>query len=387
MTATFSDIAAAIARACDIVIATHIRPDGDCLGSALALARHIERLGGKRVRIWNAEADTAKFHYLPGWEKIETPLDAGGDGRLRDYATTPTTADGADKRDIVASGVAASSESKESVPSRSRVVGGSRVVVFPDAPSGAESCDLAIALDTSTRKRLGKTWECIADVPTILNIDHHGDNSVDGTLNYIDPTAPATGQIIYEFFQETGVSIDPEMATCLFAAISTDTGSFQYRGTDKRTFLAAAALVEAGVDVAALSIAMYDSQSKRQFDLLRFALNETRFLCDDRFAYFALSLADATALGIQHDDTEGIVDRLRAVDSVVCAAFFEEQPDGCVRVSMRSKDLAVNVSQICHAFGGGGHPLAAGARARGPLAEIVEQFSQAICHAISQRNH
>jgi len=252
---------------------------------------------------------------------------------------------------------------------------------------GAEPFDLAITLDTSTRKRLGRTWECIANAPTILNIDHHGDNSVDGTLNYIDPTAPATGQIIYEFFQETGVSIDTEMATCLFAAISTDTGSFQYRGTDKRTFLAAAALVEAGVDVAALSIAMYDSQPRRQFELLRHALGETRFLCGDRFASFALTLADTAALGIQSEDTEGIIDRLRAVDTVVCAAFFEELPDRRVRVSTRSKDLAVNVGEICALFGGGGHPLAAGAQVRGTLAETVQQFTQAISHAILQRTN
>jgi len=327
MTVTFDNIAAVIENARNIVIATHIRPDGDCLGSTLALARYIERFGGKQVHIWNADADTVvqKFRYLPGLDKVVSPS------------------------------------------------------------NGKWNCDLAITLDTSTRKRLGRTWECIADIPTILNIDHHGDNSVEATLNYIDPTAPATGQIIYEFFHETGVSIDSEMATCLFAAISTDTGSFQYRGTDKRTFLAAAALVEAGVDVAALSIAMYDSQPKRQFDLLCHALNETHFLCDDRFAYFALRLADT--MGLQPEDTEGIVDRLRAVESVVCAAFFEEQSDGCVRVSTRSKDLSVNVSEICRAFGGGGHPLAAGARVRGSLDKVVEQFSQAICHAISQRNH
>ena len=171
-----------------------------------------------------------------------------------------------------------------------------------------------------------------------------------------------------------GGKITPEIAANLYAAISTDTGSFQYPNTTARTFRVAAELIEAGVNVGALSQAMYDSQPRRRLELLRHALNEAKFECDDKVASFALTQADVARLGVMPEDNEGIIDHLRSVDTVIAAAFFEELGDHKVRVSSRSKDTRVDVCKVCGVFGGGGHALAAGARIAGSIEEVRERF-------------
>ena len=325
MNASFSEIAACIESAESILVASHVRPDGDALGSTIAFALWLRSLR-KTVVAWNEHGVTEKYRYLPCHELIGAP---------------------------------------DSVP---------------------RAFDVIVALDNSVKSRLGTVLDGVASVRTIVNIDHHVSNEWYGDLNYVDPSAPATGQIIYEFFKERNVAISLEMATNLFAAISTDTGSFQYAGTDSRTFEAASALVSAGVDVATLSRKMYDSQPRRRLDLLRHALNEARFSCDGHLASFSLSLAAVDQLGVLPEDNEGVIDHLRSVEGVVAAVFFEELPDGRVRVSARSKDLRVDVCEICKLFGGGGHPLAAGARVRGALAEVESKFLEAVCHEIRNRN-
>lgn len=324
MTASFSDIADALAGAQNILVASHIRPDGDALGSTIAFALWLRGFG-KSVTAWNQDGVTQKFRYLPAHELVATPDEP------RDF-------------------------------------------------------DAVVALDNSVKDRLGSVLEKIASAKVFINIDHHVSNEGYGDLNYVDPSAPATGQILCEFFRDRGVALTPAMATNLFAAISTDTGSFQYAGTDARTFDAASALVAAGVDVADLSRSMYESQPRRRLDLLRHALNEARFSCDGTLASFSLSLRAVDELGVLPEDNEGIIDHLRSVEGVVAAVFFEELPEGKVRVSARSKDARVDVCQICRQFGGGGHPMAAGARMRGSLADVEEKFLEAVCHEIRNRN-
>ena len=325
MNARFSQIAESIEKGDRILVASHIRPDGDALGSTIAVALWIQELG-KTVTAWNEHGVTQRYNYLPRHELISAP---------------------------------------DAVP---------------------QPFDVVVALDNSVKSRLGSVLDGVAAVGTLINIDHHISNEGYGDLNYVDPTAPATGQIIYEFFREIGAPLTSDMAVNLFAAISTDTGSFQYPGTDTRTFQAAAALVEVGVDVGTLSRKMYDNQPRRRLDLLRHALNEARFSCDGHLASYSLSLAAVDQLGVLPEDNEGVIDHLRSVEGVVAAVFFEELPEGRVRVSARSKDPRVDVCEICKTFGGGGHPLAAGARMRGSIAEVEEKFLEAVCHEIRNRN-
>lgn len=325
MNASFSDIAEALASAEKILVAAHLRPDGDALGSVIAFALWLQSTG-KSVTAWNEGGVTEKYRYLPKHELISEP---------------------------------------DTIP---------------------RAFDVVVALDNSTKRRLGTVLAGVSSVGALINIDHHVSNERYGDLNYVDPTSPATGQIIYEFFAARKMQLSADIAANLFAAISTDTGSFQYPGTDSRTFEAAAALVQAGVDVGALSRKMYDNQPRRRLDLLRHALNEARFCCDGHLASFSLSLAAVDKLGVLPEDNEGIIDHLRSVEGVVAAVFFEELPESLVRVSARSKDPRVDVCEICKAFGGGGHPLAAGARVRGTIAEVEEKFLEAVCHEIRNRN-
>ena len=257
----------------------------------------------------------------------------------------------------------------------------SNLVGFPLEHS-KQDFDVFLALDTSTKERLGRVLKATGKVTTWINVDHHVSNHRYGDLNCIDDSAPATGQIVYDYLIETGATITPAIAGNLYAAISTDTGSFQYDKTSPHTFRLIADLVEKGVNVPDISRKMYDSYPRRRLELLKALLNSARFDCNDCVASFSLSLETAGKLAVLPEDNEGLIDHLRAVEGVQVAAFFEELPENKVRVSMRSKEPRFDVCKICGLFGGGGHPQAAGARLAGPLEQAEEKVLQAICHEV-----
>ena len=298
------------------VVMSHVRPDGDALGCTLAMALCLRQLG-KQVTAWNEDGVLDKFSYLPGASLIQTPT------------------------------------------------------------TEAQEFDVAIALDTAVWSRVGT---CLPSVKAKLwiNIDHHVTNDHFGDLAYIDSTAPATGQILYELFRGSELPFTYEMAENLFVAISTDTGSFQYPSTTARTYEIGAELIRAGVNVGALSQKMYESYPRRRIELLRALLNVLKLTSGDRVASFTLTQAVSESLGAKPEDNEGLIDTIRAIEGVVVAAFIEELPEGRVRISLRSKDPKIDVSKICGFFGGGGHKLAAGARIQGPLAEVEERVLAAI---------
>lgn len=319
--ATFGQIRHTLDAATRICVASHVRPDGDAYGCTIAMALHLRSLG-KEVVAWNEEGMTDKFRYLP-----ENGL-----------------------------------------------------VVAP--PDERHEFDVFLALDTSTKERLGRVLKATGSVGTWINIDHHVSNHRYADLNYVDDAAPATAQILCDYFRDIGAEITPAMAGNLYAAISTDTGSFQYEKTSPHTFRLAADLVEAGVDVPGISRAIYDSYPRRRLELLKALLNSARFDCDDRVASFSLTMETARNLGVLPEDNEGLIDHLRAVEGVQVAVFFEELPENKVRVSMRSKEPKYDVCKICAMFGGGGHPQAAGARLAGGLEAAEEKVLEAICHEI-----
>ncbi len=317
----FDIISNALRDARTVGVASHIRPDADALGSTIAFALWL-RDCGKEVTAYNEEGATSKFNYLPCHEIVSQP------------------------------------------------------------PATPQKFDVFVALDTSVKNRLGTVNKAIAPGTPVINIDHHISNENYGDVNFIDASAPATGQILLEFFQHVGARITPEMATNLFAAISTDTGSFQYAGTNERTFAAASHLISCGVDVPGLSRAMYDSQPRRRFELLRHALNSAEFHSDDRIATFSLPLDLVEKLKVLPEDNEGIIDHLRSVEGVEAAVFFEELPEGKVRVSARSKFPRIDVCKVCKQFDGGGHAMAAGARVDGTLTQVKNDFLKALSDEI-----
>ena len=320
---TLAEIAAVFRSRNRFVVMSHARPDGDALGCTIATALCLRQLG-KEATAWNEDGVPEKFRYLPGAEIVTRP------------------------------------------------------------PAEAQRFEVAIVLDNAVKTRAGKAVEAVAHADLWINIDHHITNEGYGDLQYIDATSPATGQILFELFRGQELPLTEAMADNLFVAISTDTGSFQYPNTTARTYEIGAELIRAGVNVGALSQKMYESYPRRRLELLCALLNVLRFTSKDRVASFALSVETAKKLGIQPDDTEGLIDYIRAIEGVVAAAFFEEIGDGRVRVSLRSKSPKISVSKVCGLFGGGGHTLAAGARVRGSLAEVQEKVLQAIDHEFDQ---
>jgi phosphoesterase RecJ-like protein len=321
--AKFAEIARALREHKKFAVLSHVRPDGDALGSTIALALSLKELG-KEVKAWNEDGMLEKYNFLAEAELLTTP------------------------------------------------------------PSSAEDFDVGIALDTAVQNRLGTALPAVRNAKLWINIDHHPSNPRYGDLVYIDPSAPATGQILYEFLKNQKFPITPAIAENLYAAISTDTGSFQYPNTTARTFQIAAELVECGVDVGRVSQLLYENFPRRRIELLRDLLGTMRFGCDGKLAWFSLSQRAAVALAVLPEDNEGLIDHLRAIHGVVVAIFFEELTDGKVRVSMRSKDEAVDVCAICKEFGGGGHVLAAGARVPGALSEVEKKIVEKACAAIER---
>jgi phosphoesterase RecJ-like protein len=257
-----------------------------------------------------------------------------------------------------------------------------RAELLTKPPEAAEDVDVAIALDTAIQNRLGTALAAVRSAKTWINIDHHLSNPGYGDLVYVDSTAPATGEIIFELMKNQGFPFNRDIAENLYAAISTDTGSFQYPKTSARTFEIAAELVRAGLDVGRLNQQLYENYPRRRVELLRELLRTMRFEHGGRVASFSLSLKTAAKLGVLPEDNEGLIDHLRAIRGVIVAAFFEELSDGKVRVSMRSKSDTVDVCAICQKFGGGGHTLAAGARVRGTLPEVENKVLEATCDVV-----
>jgi phosphoesterase RecJ-like protein len=200
----------------------------------------------------------------------------------------------------------------------------------------------------------------------------------------LDLSSPATGQIVFELIQAQRYPLSLEIAEALFVAISTDTGSFRYRNTSAHTFEVVAELVRQGVDVARISHLLYESQPKRRVLLLHELLQNAHFYAHDRIGTMALTLEKKKQLGIQPADTDGLIDVVRSIETIVVAILFEELENGRVRVSMRSKSVAIDVNKVCGEFGGGGHPLAAGARIRGSLEEVEKLVANRVSDEIAR---
>lgn len=315
-TAKFSEIGRILREHQRFAVMSHVRPDGDALGSQLALALSLQQLG-KEVRVWNEDGMLEKYSFLPRAELVTKP------------------------------------------------------------PSAPEDFDCAIALDTAIQNRLGTALAAVHS-KLWINIDHHLSNPGYGDVVYVDPDAPATAEIIFRLIKSQNLPFNRDIAENLYAAISTDTGSFQYPKTSARTFEIAAELIRAGLDVGRLNQQLYENYPRRRLELLRELLRTMRFEHGGRVASVSLSLKTAAELGVLPEDNEGLIDHLRAIHGVIVAVFFEELDDGKVRVSMRSKNEAVDVCAICQKFGGGGHALAAGARVRGTLAEVEEKVLEEI---------
>ena len=321
---TFAAIGAAVKGHTRFAVLSHVRPDGDAIGSQLGLAHTLQEMG-KEVWVMNEDGVPESLRFLPGAEWVRRP-----DG-------------------------------------------------------SAIHAEVIFALDTATKARLGEqSLESVSGASLWINVDHHITNPRYGDLNHIDSSASATAQILFELIDSQKWPLPVESAVNLYAGISTDTGSFQYPATTARTYEIGAALLRCGVQVGKVSQQLYESYPYRRIELIRELLNALRLTGDNRVASWRLTQEQVKRLELQPDDSEGLIDLIRAIDSVVAAVFFEELPNGKIRVSARSKSSQVDMGTICSHFGGGGHTLAAGARMRGPIEEAEAKFLDQVYEALSR---
>lgn len=308
-------------RPCQTVcVVGHIRPDGDCIGSQLGLTLAL-RNEGKRVACWNEDVVPQKLAFL----------DPDG--------------------------------------------------VIQKAKAGM-SFDCVIATDCACYERLGKVGDFIKNRKLLINIDHHASNSRYGDLNWVAAHAPSTGELIYLLLRQARWPISAQMADCLFTAVSTDTGSFQYPTTRPTSYHVAGELVKRGANLEKICHEVYQSYPLPRVRLLQRVYNHFRLTHDNQIAYFWLKKADFASTGANKEDSEGLIDHIRAIEPVVVACVFEEVEPDLTRLSLRSKTTRVDVNRIAAQFGGGGHPAAAGARVPGRPPSVQRRVIAAIKKAL-----
>jgi phosphoesterase RecJ-like protein len=304
-----------------VCVVGHVRPDGDCIGSQLGLAFALQDQG-KTVWCWNEDPLPRKLAFLDP-----------------------------------------------------------RKVLQPPQPGRAFDC--VIATDSASVERLGKVGPCVAARKIFINIDHHESNTRYADINWVAAKEPSTGELIFQLLKTAGWPITAPIADCLFTAISTDTGSFQYPNTTPASLAAAGELIKRGANLARICDEVYQSYPLSRVRLLRHVYNHFHLAHGDRIAYCWLKPADYTRTGAGPDDAEGLIDHLRAIEPVVVACVFEAMEPGLTRLSLRSKSDRVNVSDIAAQFGGGGHPAAAGARVRGQPLAVQRRVLNAIKKALN----
>jgi phosphoesterase RecJ-like protein len=301
------EVLSAITHAERILVSSHARPDGDAIGSILACGMIFDQMG-KQVRMVSSDRVPLLYRWLPCAAQIDHVQQVSGD------------------------------------------------------------FDLVILLecDGIERSRLGGL-----ESRRIVNIDHHASGKAFASVNWIEPEASAVAEMVFDLAVASGVKITADMATCLYTAVLTDTGSFCYEGTDAHTLRLAAELVRLGACPAPIAQHVYFSNPLSKIQLLGVALSTLHR--EGRLAWLWVTQADMQRTSAAEEDCEGIVNYAIAIEGVDVAVFLRELPDGRIRLSLRSKGT-VDVAVVAEAFGGGGHANASGCTVPGPLKSATQQI-------------
>ncbi len=314
-TRTADAAVALLRRAEGVLVTSHAGPDGDAIGSELAVAELVEALGRKAVVV-NRDPHPAPLEFLPGIERILV---------------------------------------QETIPTN-------------------DAFDLAVVLECPGLDRPGLAG--LEGLP-ILNIDHHLGNARYGTVNYVDEDAPAVGEMVLHLLDAAALPLTPTMATNLYVALVTDTGDFRYANATPRAFRAAARLVEAGARPEAIAEALWEQVPARIVRLQTEVLATLTFHANGRLAVVWCDGAMLERAGAYPQDTENLINIPRAIAGVRVAAFFKAFAPGTVKVSLRSRG-SVDVQGVARAFGGGGHTNAAGCTVAGELAQVQARVLAAL---------
>jgi phosphoesterase RecJ-like protein len=304
------------------LLTSHVNPDGDAIGSELGLARLLRGLG-KGAVVWNRDATPSLYRPLPGSDRIH--------------------------------------------------VGEEPPAGFPDR------FDAIVVLECPSLDRTG-VEKHLSELP-VINIDHHLGNQCYGAVNWVDSAAPAVGEMVYRLAQGLKLSLEPDVASCLYLTLVTDTGGFRFSNATPAAFEAAASLVREGAQPEQVSQWLYESQPLGVVRLLGELLRTLEIHQGGRVATGRLTLEMFTRAEALAGDSEGLIDHLRSIAGVEAVALIREREDGSHKVSLRSRG-EVDVEKIARRHGGGGHRNAAGFTLPGSGEEILRQVVAALAEAL-----
>ena len=310
------EVLSAVLWADSVLLFCHVSPDGDTLGSALALQIRLTRMGKSAWVMMDGDVPS-NLSFLPGADAILKPGDP--------------------------------------VP----------------------ACALALSVDVSSRDRLGGCEPVFASFAHTALVDHHGTNEGFAALNCIDENAPATALVVYRLFQRMNLPVSRKEAVCLYTALATDTGNFIYESTDAECFAMMSTLMEAGLPLAQYSRLLFRQKEEPFVRLLAEALPTLRVTHGGKIAGLCVSQEQMKRAGAGSGHTDGVVDYAIDLKGVRMAYFARELEDGRVKVSLRALEPYA-VDGIAARFGGGGHRLAAGLTLEGPLERAPEVIEAAL---------
>jgi bifunctional oligoribonuclease and PAP phosphatase NrnA len=321
--AAMAEAATAIAAAKAIVMACHINPDGDALGSLIALGIAINaKYPEKSVTLLSRDGVPEMYRFMPFAERVQASTD---------------------RRDF----------------------------------------DLAVVLDSGDLKRVGEEIvPVIKSAPVQMDIDHHVGEGSFGRFRLLNSRAAATAEIVFDLIEALGVEVTPDIAGCLLTGIITDTGSFRFMNVTPRTLRIAAMLIEAGASPALISEQVFDNRAFDSTKLMGAVLARLSHTDDGRITWASVSRAVFAETGTTDEDTEGLINFVRAVRGTEIALLFREIKPGVVRISLRCSQKH-DVSLIANQFGGGGHKMASGCSFHGALADAQEALVAACKTALA----
>jgi len=308
------EVIEAIKKRKSFLVTAHVNLEGDSIGSQLAMKELLKKLG-KEVIIVDSDEIPEHYKFLPHAGEVSNKID--------------------------------------------------KALAF----------DAALVLDCPTLKRTGKVKDLITKDTFVINIDHHISNEKFGKVNWVDPNASSAGEMVYKLFKEMGVALTKETALCIYIAILTDTGSFNYDNTSSITHEIASELLGYGLDPAAVSEDVYERRSVADIKFLGLVLSTLKLNDSGEIAYLEITRSMMRGLKIEASKSEGFINYARSIDGVKIAVTFREDPKdvGKVNISFRSKG-DVDVNGIAAHFGGGGHMKAAGCIIEGTLAEAESRI-------------
>ena len=308
---TLDNILEEIKKAQTIVILTHETPDGDAIGSSLAMKLALKQLGKEADVIIPKYSRT--FAFLPNAKQIKTQ-------------------------------------------------------------SNIKKYDLAIALDCADLKRLVGAEPYFENAKSKIVIDHHGSNKMFGDYNFVNPVSPACCEILEGIFNYFNIDITIDIGTCILTGIITDTGGFQYANVTAETFEFTAELLRKGVNVSDIYKRVLSTKTRANFELNKLTADRMEILEDGKVTFTYMNLEDEKAVDAEEGDHEGIVEMGRNIEGVEVSVFIREKENtNGYKVSLRSNSY-VNVSDVCLMFGGGGHEKAAGCFIPGNVEQVKQKI-------------